>query len=555
MNAPTGAQRRHGTGNSNRATGEGGKGNRAAGQSRTGRGASMAVTPSSLANPIAAAVIAHIESNLKIPTGKLAGQPFKLLPFQRKWIHGAFDPDTDVAVLCIGRGNGKTALVAAIAHAGLVGVCDDQPRREVIVAARTLEQGRVAYQYVTALIEGLPQEEQEAYTIRKAPRLEITYRDPTGMEHSLRVVASDGRSQLGGSPTLVIFDERGHWDGDKGDLAESVHITGAQKRGGKTLMVSTSASDDLHTFSRWIDDPPPGTFVLEYRPKPNMPADDLDSLLEANPGAAHGVGASPENLVRNAERAIKRGGSALSQFRWLVRNERVADENRAVLLTTDQWLGCEVQELPQRKGPVVIGLDAGESASMSAAAYFWPESGRLETHAWFPSEPALLDRGQNDRVADRYHLMHEREELSLIGNRTVPIKNWVQQVMAQVQGEPIHALVADKFKESQFLEGVQAAGITAPVIWRRFGFYDGNEDIDRFRTACLDGEVRHLISLLMRSAISDCVVQRDDNGNNRLAKGRSLGRIDAVAAAVIAVAEGKRLTARPKAKAPRVAWA
>ncbi len=503
---------------------------------------------------VAEAIREHIETKLRVPTGQKAGERMLLYPAQWEWLQGAFQPDIQMAILCMARGGGKTCFAAAIAHAGLVGVCDDQPRREIVIAARTLEQGRIAYQFVVAFIEGLPPEEQERYTIRKAPRLEITYRDPDGIEHTLKVAASDARSQLGGSPTLVIFDERGHWEIEKGDLAESVHVTGAMKVGGRVLSISTSSENDLHTFSRQLDDPPLGTFVMEFRPPPNLPADDLESLLQANPGSEHGVGASPEMLVRNAQIAIKRGGSALTQFRWLVRNERVADENRTVVLTTDQWLACEVTELPPKEGPVVIGLDAGESASMSAAAYFWPETGRLESHAWFPNEPDLLSRGQNDRVGDRYKQMAERQELSLIGQRTVPVAQWVQQVLARAYGQPVHCLVADKFKKSQFLEGVQQAGVHAPIVWRRFGYYDGNEDLDRFRTACLDLEVKTLPSLLMRSAIADCVVQRDDNGNNRLAKGRSLGRIDAIAAAVIAVAEGKRLSARPAARAPKVAW-
>ncbi len=504
---------------------------------------------------VAEALIAHIEGHLLVPTGGMAGQPLRLYQAQRDWITGTFQPGIDVGIFCIGRGNGKTTLVAAIGHAALVGVINDQPRREVVIVARTLEQGRTCYDYLCALIQGLPAGEQLAYTIRKAPRLEVTYKDQDGIEHTARVVASDGRSALGGSPTLVIMDERGHWPGEKGDLSESVHMTGASKRGGKVLMISTSADNDLHTFSQWIDNPPPGTYVQEHRADPNLPVDDEAAILAANPGCLEGVGASLETIQRAAQRAIQRGGSALTQFRWLVLNQRVADENRCVVLTTDEWMACEVSELPARQGAVVIGVDAGESVSMSAAAYYWPETGRLEVHAHFPSDPPLMERGQNDKVGDRYQRMAERGELSLIGQKTVPVASWIKQVIARVQGQPVHAIVCDKFKESQLLEGVQQAGYRGQVIWRRFGFFDGNEDLDRFRTAALDKEIKTSPSLLMRSAIADCVVQRDDNGNNRLAKGRSLGRIDAVAASVIAVAEGKRLTARPAAKAPRVQWA
>ena len=62
----------------------------------------------------------------------------------------------------------------------------------------------------------------------------------------------------------------------------------------------------------------------EHRPAPGLPADDAASLLLANPGAKHGIGASLEWLEAQARRAIARGGSTLTSFRLYNRNERVS---------------------------------------------------------------------------------------------------------------------------------------------------------------------------------------------------------------------------------------
>jgi phage terminase large subunit-like protein len=62
-------------------------------------------------------------------------------------------------------------------------------------------------------------------------------------------------------------------------------------------------------------------------------------------------------------------------------------------------------------------------------------------------------------------------------------------------------------------------------------------------------------SLLLRSAFSDAITLVDPAGNHKLAKARSLGRIDAAAASVIAVAEGARMVNRPKRKARAALWA
>jgi phage terminase large subunit-like protein len=491
---------------------------------------------------------------LKIPEGPNAGKPLKLAHFQKAFVRGALKQDTAVGVLSIGRGNAKTALSAGIALGALLGEWDGQPRREIVIGARTRDQARIGWGFAEAFARSLPDEIQAQFTFRRGSKLEIEY-DGDGGGHLLRVIASDAKNALGGAPTLALFDERGHWPADQGDALEAAILSGLGKRGGRALIISTSAPDDSHSFSQWIDAPPPGTFVLEYRPPPGLPADDHESLMLANPGAKAGIGSSPAWLQAQAQRAIARGGSALSTFRLYNRNERVSGEARGLLLTVDEWLGAEVSDLPPREGEVVVGIDLGGSASMTAAAFYWPATGRLEAKGWFPSEPSLLARGQADGVNSRYCEMADRGELSTLGARTVPVAQWLAEVMQRVQGQQVGALVADRYKAAELGEAMQVAGVRCPVIWRGMGFRDGSEDIERFRRAVFDGVVGITPSLLLRSAFADAVTLSDPAGNLKMTKARSLGRIDAAAATVLAVAEGARRRARPMARARAPIWA
>ena len=502
-------------------------------------------------NPAEIAI--NFMESLKIPQGPNAGKPVFLAPFQKQFVAGAMADGIAAAVLSIGRGNAKTALSAGIALGALLGVWDDQRQREILIAARTREQGKVAWDFVAGFTESLPLEIKRRLIYRRAPRLEIEYEDQNG-RHLLRVLAADGKSALGSAPTMCLLDERGHWPLEKGDELEAALLSGLGKRGGRALIISTSAADDTHPFSKWIDDPLPGTYVQEHRPPPGLPADDVPSLLEANPGALHGIGSSLEWLQATAGRAIARGGSSLSSFRLYNRNERISDESRDSLITPDEWMACEVSELPPREGQVVIGIDLGGSASMTAAAFYWPDSGRLECLGTFPSRPSLLDRGQVDAVGDRYVQMHDRGELTVLGDKTVPVSAWLVEVMKHVQGQSVAAITMDRYKQSELGEALDAAGIRASMAWRGQGFRDGGEDCDRFRRATFDGKVKARPSLLLRSAFADAVCLRDPANNLKLAKARSNGRIDAAAATVLAVAEGARIAGRPKAKA-RVSWA
>lgn len=502
----------------------------------------------------AAAAIRFLQT-LKIPEGPKAGQKLRLAEFQKDFVRGALDPENMVAVLSIGRGNAKTALAAGIALGSVMGVWDKQPKREILMAARNRDQAKIAFGFMVGFIEKLPKAKREKFQIRRGSRLEIEF---DGFGGGLaRCIAADGRSILGGAPTLAILDERAAWEREKGDALENAILSGLGKRSGKALIISTSAPDDTNTFSRWMDEPPPGTFVQEHRPPFGLPADDLESLLIANPGAVEGIGASAEWLQAQARRAIARGGSALSSFRNLNRNERVSSDDRSVLVTVDEWLSAEVSpdELPPREGECVLGVDLGGSRSMSAAAFYWPATGRLEALGTFPGTPSLADRGAADSVSGRYVEMHERGELFALGENTVPPGPWLAEVVRRLDGIAPACVVGDRFRHAEFMEAMNKAGLArVPFVWRGFGWKDGSEDIERFRRALFDGQVKTRPSLLLRSAFADAITLKDPAANLKLAKGRSLGRIDAAAATVLAVAQGARMLARPATKAARVSW-
>jgi phage terminase large subunit-like protein len=201
-------------------------------------------------------------------------------------------------------------------------------------------------------------------------------------------------------------------------------------------------------------------------------------------------------------------------------NQRTSDETRAVLIDAARWQACEVTELPPREGPLVCGLDLGGSASMSAWANYWPQTGRLESYGAFASQPGLLERGRSDAVGERYLEMHRRGELITLGGQVVPVHEFIAAMLAKLDGYSVGTIVCD-----------------------------------RFRQAVFDGRVRAKASLLLRSALGDAVTVIDPAGNAKLAKGRSTGRIDPAAASVLAIAEGARLVGRAAKKPARMVWA
>ncbi|MFZ5693305.1 MAG: terminase TerL endonuclease subunit [Pseudomonadota bacterium] len=489
---------------------------------------------------------------LRLPEGPSAGKKIVLADFQRRFIEGALAPGVTIAALSVGRGAGKTMLGAGLALAVLLGKIDRQPRREIILAAKTRDQGAIAWKYIQGLAASLPTKTRKLLTFARSPRLEIRY-EGDGGGHSIRVLASDAKNALGLSPVFALLDERGAWD-EKGDQLEAAIFSALGKRSGRALVISTSAPNDAHSFSKLLDEGGEGIFTQEHRAPDGCAPDDVEAIKAANPGAVEGIGSSLEWLRAQARRAMQRGGSTLASFRLLNLNQRVSDENRAVLITADQWLKCEVATLPPREGPLVCGIDLGGSMSMSAWASFWPETGRLEAYGAFPSVPALLDRGRNDGVGDRYVQMQQRGELVVLGSNVVPVDQFVAGMLAKLEGYPIAALCCDRFRQSEFIEALNKTALRIVPTWRGQGWKDSGEDTERFRQWVFDRRVMAKESLLLRSAFGDAVVLVDPTGSAKIAKARSLGRIDAAAASVIAVAEGARLAGRTVKKNRAAVW-
>ena len=94
---------------------------------------------------------------------------------------------------------------------------------------------------------------------------------------------------------------------------------------------------------------------------------------------------------------------------------------------------------------------------MTAAAFYWPQTGRLECLGTFPSMPGLLDRGQSDGVAGRYDEMRGRGELTVLGDKTVPVAPWLVEVVRHVQDEPILAITMDRYKQAELGEAISRA--------------------------------------------------------------------------------------------------
>ena len=65
-----------------------------------------------------------------------------------------------------------------------------------------------------------------------------------------------------------------------------------------------------------------------------------------------------------------------------------------VLVSATDWRSCEVEYLPEKDGPMVLGVDLSSGYAMSAAAAYWPATGRLEAISAFQTSRTCTSGGR-----------------------------------------------------------------------------------------------------------------------------------------------------------------
>src|SRR6056300_295391 len=117
------------------------------------------------------AVIQFIES-LKIPEGSKVGQPFKLEPFQKKFLRDIYDNEhgTSQAYLSIARKNGKTALLAAILLCHIVGP-EARLNSQVVSGARSRDQASLVWSLAAKMVDLCPELSEVCHVIASSKKI------------------------------------------------------------------------------------------------------------------------------------------------------------------------------------------------------------------------------------------------------------------------------------------------------------------------------------------------------------------------------------------------
>ncbi len=486
-------------------------------------------------------LIEWIETSLKLVSGFRAGQPFKLLTWQRQFLRGAFKRGVYRSALSIARGPGKTSLMGAVASAALAGPLR-QARGEVLLVASSLEQARILFQGTVSFLQPTMAKDPSQWRLTDNQQRAILEHRPSGSR--VLAVASDPRRAHGKRPSLVLCDEGAQWPVATADKMYAALNTALGKVSDSRLIaVGTRPEDQSHWFQRLLED---ADFSMCYA----ADSDD-DPLSEAT-----WVKACPQlkqlphlhRMVRREAEDARRDPALMAQFRALRCNMGVSDSPILPLCTVEEWQGAEdVYGAAKREGPMYWGLDLGATAAMCGIGSYWPVSGRLEGLGAFPGKPSIEARERGDGVkSGLYQAMVDRGELLVLGNKVVLVHDFLGRAESVFGGRPVR-IACDRWRLGELEDALKELGWSEVRIEKRgMGYKDGGTDVRTFKNAFLSGKVLPVPSLLLRSAVGETRLVSDPAGNQKIAKKaeggrRRGGRDDPAVGSVLAVSMAERV--------------
>lgn len=474
-------------------------------------------------------VIRFIETKLVVPEGSLVGQPVVLEQFQKDFILAIFDNPhvTDTAILSMARKNAKTATIAFLVLAFLVGPVAKLNSR-IISGALSREQAAQVYELAKKTVDLSPKIRE---LVKSVDSSKILKGLPMNTEY--RAISAEAKTAHGKSPMVAILDEVGQIRGPQSDFVDAITTAQGAYTDPLLIMISTQAARDGDYFSIQIDDAlkkkPPKTVCHLYEAPKDCDLLDESGWLAANP--ALGKFRSLADVRKQAEKAARMPSFA-NTFRNLILNQRVSVFSP--FIPFDAWKACQHdQQIPG--GTLVYGaLDLSKRTDLTAFSICSWIDGELwaETYFWAP-EKGLEEREDRDR--EPYKQWADEGFLILTPGATVDYDYVVQDIMRILDDRELVSLAFDPWRIDVFTKACENEGVEFPLIKFGQGYKSMSPAVESLEALFIGGKLKHLTNPVQTMCASNATTTKDPAGNRKLDKDKSTGRIDGVVAMTMAI--------------------
>ena len=483
----------------------------------------------------AARIIQFIEGYLRVPEGKDVGQPLVLADFQKKFLIDVFDNPhgTRRAILSMGRKGGKTALIAAILAAFVVG---PEARQNAVLVSGALsrEQASLVFRLCCLMIQQSP---KIAPLVRIIPSGKRIIGLPMGTE--FRAMSAEAKTAMGASPLLIIGDEWGQVRGPQSDFIDSLLTAQGAHKDPLQIIISTQAANDADWLSAQIDDARASQdkriVCHVYEAPAGCDLLDESAWRAANP--ALGTFRSLDDLKEQLTQA-QRMPSMENSARNLLLNQRVSTVSP--FISPDVWKACAGPVLPF-DGPVWCGIDLSARTDLTALVIVGQVDGvwHVQAHFWTP-EQGLADRARRDRAP--YDVWARQGLLRTTPGASVDYEFVAADIAEILADLDVQAIAFDRWRIDLLKKEFDRLGVDLPLVEHGQGFRDMSVALDALEAELLNGRIAHGGNPVVTMCAANAVVTKDPAGGRKLDKAKATGRIDGLQALAMSMGIASKAT-------------
>jgi phage terminase large subunit-like protein len=473
------------------------------------------------------------ETFLSVSTGRLAGKPLKLLPWQRDFLsrlNGWRSSDGERrfrrAFVGISKKCGKTFLNSGLAL--YFGLADGDIQPEVVMAASSREQATICFRESKNMIMASPAIKKICNVVDSRKRIEL----PSASGY-IAVISSDSKRSEGINASLIICDESHCWYGR--ELYEALEYAGVA-RANSLLIETTTAGTDKGSFcyENWVmaqkvirGDVIDVTLLPIVYTAEGLDFDDPKSWHMANPSLGTVLS---EDDFRDALNKAKQSPIKWQSFQryrlgiWV--------DSAKAWLDMERWGQCETtiskDSLVGKK--CFGGLDLSHKKDLTAFVLYFPEDNAFLCWAWTTSYQVNL-RSQKNKAS--YLQFIEDGELEALDGEIIEHAFVREKILELSNIYDIETIGYDPYSAQQICVELEGEGIDMASF--RQGFVSMSEPTKAFEALVLQKKIQHFDSRLLRWTASNVCVSEDPAGNIKADKSKSHEMIDPIICAIMAL--------------------
>ena len=473
-----------------------------------------------------------IMDNLRVPEGRLVGQPIRLTDKQLEWLEMIYGTPTRRFILSVPRKAGKTAFSAFIVGLHLCGPeAAARPNSQIYSAARSRDQAAILFELLAKMIRMSP--ELSAY-VRLRDTLKEAYCSELGIIY--KALSADAATKFGLSPALVILDELGQVKGPRDELYEALETASAAQASPLTIVISTQAPTDADLLSLLIDDAlsgaDPMTKCVIYSVPPEADPFDIKEVAKAQPNWEL---MNQDEVLRQAMDA-KRLPSREASYRNLVCNQRI--EVQSPFISRAIWTenGAEPGDLEGLE--VYGGLDLSSVSDLTALVL----TARADDHVkvyptfWLPSE-GLVEKSRTDRVP--YDYWAANGFLHTTPGASIQYEYIAEQLRAIFDRCKVQAIAFDRYNMRFLKPWLEKVGFSEAELSKFVefgqGFVSMSPALRELESLLLAKKLRHGNHPVLTMCAANAVTETNSTGDRKFTKKKATGRIDGMVALAMAI--------------------